>query len=75
MWYQVKLRQWPKIFPPLKRPWGLFRDGHIIGAYRTSFEAEKVRDNALRAERSLKKSPVGAVLSKLLRPKKRGETS
>jgi len=66
MQYEVRLRQWSKIFPPLKRPWGLFRGEHIIGAYRTRFEADRVRADVMRAERSLKRNPVVAVLSKLL---------
>lgn len=38
----LKRRRWPKFWKRegLQRPWGLYRDGVIIGMYETEAEAE-----------------------------------
>lgn len=41
--YEIRKREWPSQFPPLKRPWGLYRDGVIIGMYETKEDAEAAK--------------------------------
>ena len=40
-----KRRHWPKFWRRvgLKRPWGLFKNGLIIGMYETKTEAEEMK--------------------------------
>lgn len=51
--YEVRERNWPDAFKRrefprfwrrvgLKRPWGIYRDGLIIGAYETKEQAEEI---------------------------------
>lgn len=52
--YEIRKRPWPDAFKRrrfpwfwrragLKRPWGLYRDGVIIGMYETKEEAEAAK--------------------------------
>ena len=47
--YEVRERHWPSVWPRLKRPWELLRDGKPVGFYKSKEEAESMKIATLAA--------------------------